>query len=338
MKVSDFDFFLPEKLIAQDPVSPRDYCRLMLIDRGKKEIEHRRFFDLANILQPGDVLVMNDSRVIPARIVFNHEGKDVEIFLLKQLSDNVWTAIGKPGKALKFGAILDMDEELQVTVESIDEHGVRTLSFNMNGKKLLDKIHNLGATPLPPYITQSVSKPEEYQTVYAQKEGSVAAPTAGLHFTKRLLSQLKQKGVDTVFVTLHVGLGTFLPMKTRNVMDHHMHSESYYLSVENAAKLQKAKNDKKRIIAVGTTSVRVLEATCKDGIFEPGFGETNIYIYPGYEWKCVSGLITNFHLPQSTLLLLVSSFAGKEFVLRAYDEAKRKNYRFYSFGDAMLIL
>lgn len=338
MKVSDFDFFLPEKLIAQDPVSPRDYCRLMVLDRDKQDIQHRRFFDLMSILQPGDILVMNDSRVIPARIVFVHEGKEVEIFLLKKVHDNVWTAIGKPGKALKVGAILKIDQELQVSVESIDEFGVRTLSFNISGKKLMDKIHDLGATPLPPYITQSVSKPEEYQTVYAKDEGSVAAPTAGLHFTKRLLSQLKQKGIETVFVTLHVGLGTFLPMKTKNVMEHHMHHESYYLSSENAAKLQKAKDGNKRIIAVGTTSVRVLEATCKNGVFEAGFGETNIYIYPGYKWKCVRGLITNFHLPQSTLLLLTSSFAGKEFVLHAYEVAKRKNYRFYSFGDAMLIL
>jgi len=338
MKVSDFDFFLPEKLIAQDPASPRDYCRLMVLDKGKEEIQHKRFFDLADILQPGDVLVMNDSKVIPARIVFQHDNKEVEIFLLRQVNDNVWTAIGKPGKALRQGAILKIGEELSVTVESIDVHGVRTLSFNLFGKKLLDKIHDLGATPLPPYITQSVSKPEEYQTVYARTEGSVAAPTAGLHFTERLLSKLKQKDIDTVFVTLHVGLGTFLPLKTKNVLDHHMHHESYYFSPENAAKLQKAKDGNKRIVAVGTTSVRVLEATCKEGVFESGFGETNLYIYPGYEWKCVGGLITNFHLPQSTLLLLTSAFGGKDFVLKAYEDAKRKSYRFYSFGDAMLII
>jgi S-adenosylmethionine:tRNA ribosyltransferase-isomerase len=338
MNVSDFDFFLPEKLIAQDPASPRDYCRLMVLNKETQTIEHKRFFDLEKILQPGDVLVMNDSRVIPARILFMENGKEVEIFLLKQIQDNVWTAIGKPGKALRVGAILHIDEELQASVESIDEHGVRTLRFNIFGRKLLDKIHNLGATPLPPYITQSVSKPEEYQTVYAKTEGSVAAPTAGLHFTQRLLSKLQQKGVSTVFVTLHVGLGTFLPLKAKNVHDHHMHHESYYLSPENAAALQKAYVSGKRIIAVGTTSVRVLEATCSNGVFRPGFGETNLYIYPGYQWKCVSGLITNFHLPQSTLLLLTSSFGGKEFVLRAYEEAKRNGYRFYSFGDAMLIL
>lgn len=338
MKVSDFDFFLPEKLIAQDPASPRDYCRLMVLNTKTQEIEHQRFFDLEKILQPGDVLVMNDSRVIPARILFKENGKEIEIFLLKQIHDNVWTAIGKPGKALRDSAILHIDEELQAVVESIDEHGVRTLCFNLFGKKLLDKIHNLGATPLPPYITQSVSKPEEYQTVYAKTDGSVAAPTAGLHFTQRLLSKLQQKGVDTVFVTLHVGLGTFLPLKAKNVYDHHMHHESYYLSPENAASLQKAYTNGKRIIAVGTTSVRVLEATFDNGVFTPGFGETNLYIYPGYQWKCVSGLITNFHLPQSTLLLLTSSFGGKELVLRAYEEAKHTGYRFYSFGDAMLIL
>ncbi|MCC7196972.1 tRNA preQ1(34) S-adenosylmethionine ribosyltransferase-isomerase QueA [Candidatus Peregrinibacteria bacterium] len=338
MRVSDFDFFLPEKLIAHDPVSPRDYCRLMVLDRDNRQIKHQHFFDLVRILQPGDVLVMNDSRVIPARIVFENVGKQIEIFLLRQVYDNVWTAIGKPGKAMRVGAILTIDEELSVAVVSIDEHGVRTLRFSLSGKKLMDKIYSLGATPLPPYITQSVSKPEEYQTVYAKKEGSVAAPTAGLHFTKRLLSQLQQKGVDVVFVTLHVGLGTFLPLKTQNVHEHHMHHEAFYLSPENAVTLQKAKDSKKRIIAVGTTSVRVLEATCKNGVFESGFGETNIYIYPGYKWKCVNGLITNFHLPQSTLLLLTSSFGGKDFVMKAYAEAKNRNYRFYSFGDAMLIL
>ena len=338
MKSSDFDFFLPEKLIAQDPASPRDYCKLMVLNRKENTISHFHFFDLPKFLKKGDILVMNDSRVMPARILFEHEKKTVEIFLLKQVDDNVWTAIGKPGRVLRTGAVLSLDSELTAQIQSIDEQGVRTVVFNLKGPKLLKKIHELGATPLPPYITRSMAKDEDYQTVYAKQEGSVAAPTAGLHFTKRLLSVLQQKGIETLFVTLHVGLGTFLPLKAKNIVEHHMHSEPYYLSSENAAKLQKAKNSGKRIIAVGTTSVRVLEATCKDGVFQSGFGDTNLYIYPGYQWKCVEGLITNFHLPQSTLLLLTSSFAGKELLFRAYEQAKEKNYRFYSFGDAMLIL
>lgn len=339
MKIADFTFDLPEELIAQEPSSPRDACKLMVLDRSAQNIHHQHFFDLTKILKPGDVLVMNDSKVLPARLFFDTNGKKVELFLIRREYGNVWFAIGKPGKILQPGKIFSIADEFSFEVLEVLPDGQRKVRFLVDEEKLDGLIEKYGHTPLPPYIRHSHSKPEDYQTVYAQKSGSVAAPTAGLHFTDSLLDQLKNMGVQVLFVTLHVGLGTFLPVKSEDVEAHIMHSEFFELSSEVANELQNAVNERRRIIAVGTTSVRVLESSFDENHrFVPRFGETSIYIYPGYQWKCVSGLITNFHLPQSTLLLLTCSFGGTDFVLNAYKEAVHQKYRFYSFGDAMLIV
>ncbi len=337
MKTSSFDYNLPRELIAQDPAVPRDACRLMVLGKKKHTIDHAIFNELGDYLRKGDVLVFNDSKVIPARIIFRHNGKEAEIFLTKKLTDAKWLAIGKPGKILQPGCVFDLDHKLQVSIHKILPDGQRLIEFSGDMKRFDEILRRIGKTPLPPYIKNSSSKFADYQTVFAREKGSVAAPTAGLHFTRRLLGSLRKKGVQLVFVTLHVGLGTFLPLKAQNIEEHVMHSENFSIDSRSAKLLNKAKRNGRRIIAVGTTSVRVLESSFGKNGFKPGFGETAIYIYPGYRWKCVDGIITNFHLPKSTLILLICSFGGREFMLKAYREAVKKGYRFYSFGDAMFI-
>jgi S-adenosylmethionine:tRNA ribosyltransferase-isomerase len=342
MRISDFDYVLPPELIANEPANPRDACRLMVINKSdinKKGVgfEHRVFNELPDLLREGDILVFNDSKVIPARINFLHNGKKVEIFLIKKIEKTMWLVIGKPGKLLKKDAKFEINKRLSSTVIQVNDDGQRLVEFSADGD--FDEIlKEAGSTPLPPYIKNSTASFEDYQTIYAKKQGSIAAPTAGLHFTEKLFEKLRNKGVGLEFVTLHVGLGTFLPVKTDNPEDHKMHSEYFSFDKETADRLNEAKKAGRRIIAVGTTSVRVLESSydTKTG-FKSGFGETAIFIYPGYEWKCVDGLITNFHLPKSTLLLLTCSFGGKDLILKAYSEAVKKKYRFYSFGDAMFI-
>lgn len=343
MKTEDFSFYLPAELIAQTPARPRDACRLMVLDKSRKRIAHYHFRDLPKLLRKGDVLVMNNSRVLPARLLFDFNGKKAELFLLKPDKDNtcgqeVWFAIGKPGKLLQPGRKFVIAPGFSFEVLSVLPDGQRKVLFHADLGELDQLMERYGHTPLPPYIRNSTSVADDYQTVYADPKGSVAAPTAGLHFTEPLLEELRRMGVTIVFVTLHVGLGTFLPVKSDDVEAHTMHSEIFELSPLAARVLQDAKNGGSRIIAVGTTSVRVLESSYDRGKgFVPQTGETSIYIYPGYDWKCVDGLITNFHLPQSTLLLLTCSFGGTEFILKAYREAVEKQYRFYSFGDAMFI-
>ncbi len=339
MKAKDFSFNLPEELIAQNPTSPRDACRLMVLDRSFHSMSNRHFYDLPKFLKRGDVLVMNNSRVLPARMFFEGHGKKAELFLLRKLNDAVWLAIGKPGKILQPGNFFSIAVDFSFEVLEILPDGQRKIRFFQPADQIESLIEKHGHTPLPPYIKRSESSPDDYQTVYARESGSVAAPTAGLHFTDELLKTIKDMGVEIVFVTLHVGLGTFQPLKTDEVESHMMHSEIFELSSESSDVLQKARNEQRRIIAVGTTSVRVLESSF-DQVkgFTPQTGDTSIYIYPGYTWKCVDGLLTNFHLPQSTLLLLTCSFGGTGFVLNAYQKAVEERYRFYSFGDAMLIL
>ncbi len=343
MKTEDFSFHLPAELIAQEPVRPRDACRLMVLEKTGKHVRHYHFRDLPKLLGKGDVLVMNNSRVLPARLLFDFEGKKAELFLLRpdrmsEKEEVVWFAIGKPGKLLQPGRKFAIAPGFSFEVLSVLPDGQRKVLFHATGDEIDGLIETHGHTPLPPYIRNPTSTADDYQTVYADPKGSVAAPTAGLHFTESLLEELRQIGVKIVFVTLHVGLGTFLPVKSHDVESHTMHSEIFELSAQAARELQRAKKDGARIIAVGTTSVRVLESSY-DPVkgFVPQTGETSIYIYPGYRWKCVDGLITNFHLPQSTLLLLTCSFGGTEFILDAYREAVEKCYRFYSFGDAMFI-
>ena len=321
---------------------PRDGCKLMVLNREKSKIDDRHFFDLTKLLRAGDVLVLNNSRVLPARLFFEFEGKKVELFLVRAIKGTEWLALGKPGKILQPGITFTIAPDFTFEVVEVlanDSGGQRRVRFNVAEEKLQSLIEKYGHTPLPPYIKNSHSTPEDYQTVYAKTSGSIAAATAGLHFTERLLADLKKLGVRIVFVTLHVGLGTFLPIKTDEVEKHQMHSEIFELTVEAANELKKARKEERKIIAAGTTSVRVLES-CFDKVrgFEARIGETAIFIYPGYEWKCVDGLITNFHLPQSTLLLLTCSFGGTDFVMEAYRRAVLERYRFYSFGDAMLIL
>lgn len=338
MKTELFSFHLPEELIAQSPAEPRDSCRLMVLDRREHVISHRQFSDLPELLKKGDVLVMNNSMVIPARMLFREKGRNVELFLLKKKSDMEWHAIGKPGKILQPGRKFFIAPDFSFEVLEILPDGQRIVRFDAREDELDLLIERYGQTPLPPYIRHSTSKPEDYQTVYAKHKGSVAAPTAGLHFTPRLLERIEQMGVRIVFVTLHVGLGTFMPIKSEDIENHTMHSEIFELSADAASILQNAKKEGSRIVAVGTTSVRVLESSFGPGGFLPRVGETSIYIYPGYTWKCVDALITNFHLPKSSLLLLTCSFGGTDFILKAYEEAVEKKNRFYSFGDAMFIM
>lgn len=339
MNVSDFYYDLPEELIAQTPIEKRDESRLMVLNRKDQSIEHKQFKDIIDYLEPGDCLVRNNTKVIPARLYGKKAtGAKIEFLLLNQIEGDVWESIVRPGHKLKPGTEVEFgDGLLKATVLDIMPGGTRKVEFKYEGifNEILDKI---GLMPLPPYIHESLKDNDRYQTVYARYEGSAAAPTAGLHFTPELFEKLKQKGVEVANVTLHVGIGTFRPVKVENVEEHHMHSEHYYIKQEDAEKINSAKKNGKRVIAIGTTSCRVLETIAdKDGMVKPTEGDTQIFIYPGYKFKCLDGLITNFHLPESTLIMLVSALAGKEYIMKAYNEAVKERYRFFSFGDAMFI-
>lgn len=340
MKTSDFYFDLPQELIAQDPLEDRASSRLMVLDKKTGEITHRIFHDITEYLHPGDCLVINDTKVIPARLIGAREetGGKVEILLLKRKENDVWETLVKPGKKCREGArIVFGNGELHAEIKEVLPDGNRLVHFEYEGifEEVLDR---LGQMPLPPYITHKLKDKNRYQTVYAKYEGSAAAPTAGLHFTTELLQQIEDMGVHIARVTLHVGLGTFRPVKVENVLEHHMHSEYYHVSEEAANIINEARKQGGRIISVGTTSTRTLESVAlPDGTIVPGSGNTEIFIYPGYEFKAIDCLITNFHLPESTLLMLVSALAGKDHIMAAYEEAVREKYRFFSFGDAMFI-
>ena len=340
MNVKDYDYDLPEELIAQDPLEDRSSSRLMVLDRHTGDVEHRHFTDILEYLHPGDCLVINNTKVIPARLFGVKEDTQakIEVLLLKRKENDIWETLVKPGKKAKPGTKLVFGDGL-LTAEVVDvvEEGNRLIQFHYDGifEEILDQ---LGQMPLPPYITHQLKDKNRYQTVYAKYDGSAAAPTAGLHFTKELLQKVKDMGVDIAEVTLHVGLGTFRPVKVENVLDHHMHSEFYMVSQEAADKINCAKESGHRVIAVGTTSTRTLEAAAdENGRLHETSGWTEIFIYPGYQFKVIDALITNFHLPQSTLVMLVSALAGREHVLHAYEIAVKERYRFFSFGDAMLI-
>lgn len=340
MNVKDYDYDLPEELIAQDPLEDRSSSRLMVLDRQTGDVEHRHFTDILEYLHPGDCLVINNTKVIPARLFGVKEDTQakIEVLLLKRKENDIWETLVKPGKKAKPGTKLVFGDGL-LTAEVVDvvEEGNRLIQFHYDGifEEILDQ---LGQMPLPPYITHQLKDKNRYQTVYAKYDGSAAAPTAGLHFTKELLQKVKDMGVDIAEVTLHVGLGTFRPVKVENVLDHHMHSEFYMVSQEAADKINRAKENGHRVIAVGTTSTRTLEAAAdENGRLHETSGWTEIFIYPGYQFKVIDALITNFHLPQSTLVMLVSTLAGREHVLHAYEIAVKERYRFFSFGDAMLI-
>lgn len=341
MKTHDFYYDLPKERIAQTPVEPRDHSRLLVMDRFTGEMEHRHFYDIVDYLHPGDLLVINDSRVLPARLYGYKEdtGAHMELLLLEQKENMVWECLAKPGKKAKPGVKLIFGDGL-LTGEVVDvkEDGNRMVKFTCNGNfySVLDQI---GQMPLPPYITEKLQDKERYQTVYSKELGSAAAPTAGLHFTPELMDKIRAMGVDFASVTLHVGLGTFRPVKAQEVAEHKMHSEHCLLPKETAEKILKAKANGGRVIAVGTTSCRTLESVATfTGQIQPWEGYTDIFIYPGYEFKVLDGLITNFHLPESTLIMLVSAFAGREHILHAYEEAVKLEYRFFSFGDACLFL
>ena len=331
---------LPEELIAQVPIKDRTSSKLMVLNKETGEIEHRIFKDIIDYLNPGDCLVLNDTRVIPARLIGSkvETGGKIEFLLLKRTEDDTWETLVKPGKRAKIGARFSFgDGKLIAEVVGMGEDGARIVKFEYNGifEEILDELGNM---PLPPYITEKLDERERYQTVYSKHNGSAAAPTAGLHFTEELLAKIKEKGVDLAFVTLHVGLGTFRPVKVDDVDNHQMHSEFYMVTQEAADKINKAKANGNRVISVGTTSTRTIESVAdENGIVKATSGWTNIFIYPGYKWKVIDNLITNFHLPESTLIMLVSSLAGKEHVLNAYNEAVKERYRFFSFGDAMFI-
>ena len=341
MKLEEFDYYLPEELIAQVPLEKRDESRLLVLDRKQKTIEHKTFKDILEYLKPGDCLVRNNTKVIPARLYGKKDtGANVEFVLLNQIEGDIWESIVRPGNKLKPGAkVVFGDGLLKAKILDIMEGGTRKVEFYYEGifNEILDKI---GLMPLPPYIHESLKEKDRYQTVYAKYNGSAAAPTAGLHFTPELLQKIEEKGIKIANVTLHVGIGTFRPVKEENIEDHAMHTEHYYIKKEDAEKINQTKKSGGRIIAVGTTSSRVLETIADNntGLVEETEGDTGIYIYPGYKFKCIDGLITNFHLPKSTLLMLVSALAGREFVLSAYNEAVKEKYRFFSFGDAMLII
>ena len=330
---------LPEELIAQNPVEPRDQSRLLVYHRDNSTIEHKHFYDVIDYLKQGDVLVINNTRVLPARLYGKKEtGADIEVLLLKRIDINTWECLAKPGKRLKTGTIIKFNDELSAEVVADTDFGGKIIKFIFNGifEEIIDRI---GVMPLPPYIKEQYKDKERYQTVYNKHTGSSAAPTAGLHFTKELLDKIKAKGIEIVEVLLHVGLGTFRPVSTDNILEHDMHSEYIEVSKESARIINKAKSDGRRIIAVGTTSIRVLEsATDENGILQPVKKETKIFIYPGYKFKIVDGIITNFHLPESTLIMLVSAFCGIDETLNLYNIAVKEKYRFFSFGDATLLL
>ena len=340
MNVSDFYFDLPEELIAQDPLEDRASSRLLVLDKNSGEVKHKHFRDVLKYLKKGDCLVLNDTKVIPARLFGTKVGTDakIEVLLLKRKSDNVWETLVKPGKKMREGAeVIFGDGLLKGTVVGIVDEGNRLIQFEYDGifEEILDQ---LGQMPLPPYITHQLQDKNRYQTVYAKHDGSAAAPTAGLHFTKELLEEIESMGVKIAHVTLHVGLGTFRPVKVETIEEHHMHSEFYIVEEEEAKKINDTKKEGGRVICVGTTSCRTLEsATGEDGILKAGSGWTQIFIYPGYKFKILDCLITNFHLPESTLVMLVSALAGKEHVMAAYEDAVKERYRFFSFGDAMFV-
>ena len=339
MNVQDFDYYLPEELIAQTPLAQRDASRLMVLPRQQGACSHRHFFELPSLLRKGDLLVFNDTRVIPARLHGRKRdtGAKVEVFLLKRLDLDRWETLVRPGRKLRPGTEVVFSDELSAVIEDTTEFGGRIVRFCWQGV-FEEILQRLGEVPLPPYIHEKLPDPERYQTVYARENGSAAAPTAGLHFTPELLSQLREQGIQTAYVTLHVGLGTFRPVAVESIQDHVMHSEQYAISAETAALVNETRRQGGRVIAVGTTAVRTLETAGQIGQLQPCSGFTNIFIYPGYEYKIIDGLITNFHLPKSTLLMLVSALAGRERVLAAYKEAVEQRYRFFSFGDAMFIL
>lgn len=337
MLVTDFDYELPQERIAQHPMEPRDHSRLLVVDKHTGAVEHKHFYDLPSYLKPGDVLVFNDTRVIPARLHGTKDtGAHVEVFLLTRKNATDWEVLVRPGKKLQVGAKINFSDELACEVIEHTDFGGRVVRFKYDGifEEILDR---LGETPLPPYITAPLEDKERYQTVYNRERGSAAAPTAGLHFTKELLQKIKDMGCEEVFVTLHVGLGTFRPVSEANIEDHKMHKEFYTVSQEAADAVNKAKAEGRRIIAVGTTAVRTLEAAGADGTLRAGSNWTNIFIYPGYKFRLVDDLVTNFHLPQSTLLMLVSTLSTREIMLATYKNAVEEKYRFFSFGDAMFI-
>ena len=341
MKTSDFYYDLPKELIAQDPLEDRSSSRLLVLHRKSGRVEHRVFTDIVEYLKPGDCLVRNNTKVIPARLYGTRvdTGATIELLLLKRMQNDVWETLVKPGKKARQGAVISFGDGI-LTGEIIDvkEDGNRLIQFRYEGifEEILDQ---LGQMPLPPYITHTLKDKNRYQTVYAKYEGSAAAPTAGLHFTEELFRKLEEKGVLVANVTLHVGLGTFRPVKVDDVSKHHMHTEFYQVTKEEADKINKAKQAGGRIVCVGTTSCRTIESAAdENGVLKPGQGDTDIFIYPGYSFKMMDVLITNFHLPESTLLMLVSALAGKEQVMRVYEEAVQERYRFFSFGDAMIIL
>ena len=340
MKTHDFYYDLPEELIAQTPLERRDGSRLMVLDRQTGEIEHKHFYDIVDYLRPGDCLVMNDSRVLPARLLGHRPtGGAVEVLLLRDLGDKKWECLCKPGRKMREGdSVTFGDGELTATVVAVQEDGNRIVEFHYEGI-FLEVLERLGKMPLPPYIKAELADQERYQTVYSREVGSAAAPTAGLHFTNELLDKIRAMGVKTAFVTLHVGLGTFRPVKAEEVTEHHMHSELCMMNEETARILNETKAAGGRVICVGTTSCRTLESLVnEDGTFEAKSRWTDIFIYPGYTFKAMDGLITNFHLPESTLVMLVSAFAGREHVLNAYNVAVAEKYRFFSFGDAMFLV
>lgn len=339
MKTSDFNYDLPKELIAQIPIEKRDMSRLMVLDKSTGKIEHKVFHDIIDYLDKGDTLVLNDTKVIPARIFGHRENKEesIEVLLVKDYGNDTWEVLAKPGKKLKIDAEIIFSDNLKARVIDILEEGERVIKFEYNGifNELLDEI---GIMPLPPYITEKLEDKDRYQTVYSKIRGSAAAPTAGLHFTKELLKKIGEKGINIVYVTLHVGIGTFRPVKVDDILEHKMHSEYYEVS-ENAAKvINETKKRGNKVVCVGTTSCRTLEsASSEDGMVRAEKKETSIFIYPGYKFKVVTNLITNFHLPESTLIMLVSALAGKDNIMNAYNEAVKEKYRFFSFGDAMYI-
>ena len=340
MKTSDFSFHLPEELIAQTPLEKRDQSRLLVLDKHTGEMEHRHFYELPQFLRPGDCLVLNDSRVLPARLLGHREpgGGAVEVLLLIDRGNKTWECLVRPGRKARPGVQLTFgDGLLTATVEEVLEGGNRLIRFHYDGI-FLELLEQLGKMPLPPYIKAELQDPERYQTVYSREVGSAAAPTAGLHFTKELLQQVEDMGVRLAYVTLHVGLGTFRPVKEEDILDHEMHSEYCMISAKTAETINRTKAEGGRVICVGTTSCRTIESwAAEDGTLKESAGWTNIFIYPGYRFKVLDALITNFHLPESTLVMLVSALAGREHILNAYEEAVKQRYRFFSFGDAMFI-
>ena len=336
LKTSDFYYDLPEELIAQTPAEPRDSSRMLVYNRESDTLSHEHFYDITKHLKKGDLLVINNTRVIPARIFGHIDGKQTtfEILLLKRLDYTHWEGIMRPARKARKGSVIKISDELSATVEDVGEYGIRTISFQFDGvfEDILDRVGNM---PLPPYIHETLEDKERYQTVYSKVDGSAAAPTAGLHFTPELMKKLEEMGVEFASVLLHIGLGTFRPVKAENILDHDMHTEYYEIDKENADKINRAKKEGRRVIAVGTTSVRTLESVAdENGLVKECKGNTNIFIYPGYKFKTVDALITNFHLPESTLIMLVSALLGREKTLEIYRKAVEEKYRFFSFGDS----